>query len=174
MNLITPKQPLPVQTDELHAPRPWIYLCGSCASERWNDWRPEFTHHLEQYDCTVLDPYTNPYPKHFGASDFMAQATWEFHAAERADLVVVRIDRTHMATVSLLELGRLLNAPTGDLLVYLHDEHPAFNHVRFALKEHDVYLAPDTIDLLSKVCYWIEARKEDRWLRSRPHLLRET
>lgn len=86
-----------------------IFLAGSIEMGNCEDWQTQLTHQLEPFDVTILNPRRDDFDvsqeQSIQNDYFREQVEWELQALEDVDIIVMYLDPTTKAPISLMELG---------------------------------------------------------------------
>jgi hypothetical protein len=87
---------------------PFLFLAGSIEMGAAVHWQAEVTQRL-QSRFNILNPrrldWDNHWEQHCENAHFFQQVSWELHALEKADVILMYFDPNTKSPISLLELG---------------------------------------------------------------------
>lgn len=86
-----------------------IFLAGSIEMGTAENWQEEITQELYEYNVNILNPRRDDFDELQEQSIkndyFREQVEWELNALEDADFIVMYLDPTTKAPISMMELG---------------------------------------------------------------------
>lgn len=106
-----PARPIPHLNE---SPRPWVFLAGSIEMGAAADWQSKVESTLKVFTGTLFNPRRDEWDASWdhGHPELIRQINWELDFLERADVILMYLDPTTRAPISLLELG--LNSNPGE------------------------------------------------------------
>lgn len=127
-----------VENPKLHS----IFLAGSIEMGKASEWQIEVTKQFENSDVIILNPrrldWDSSWKQDISDPHFRKQVYWEHDALEDADHVLMFLEPTTMAPVSLMEAG--LMARKGSLWICCPEGYWRRGNIQVLCERHDIPL----------------------------------
>lgn len=122
------------------ADRKFVFLAGSIAMGKAEDWQTEAEKALADENIVIMNPRRDDWPDNVDQSihnlTFREQVEWELFAQADADVILIYFHPDTQAPIALLELG--LFAADGDLVVCCPDGFYRKGNVDIVCDAYDI------------------------------------
>jgi hypothetical protein len=100
------KAPNNINQRDIH--KPSMFLAGSIEMGQAENWQDTMTKYFEK-DFNIFNPrrdnWDSSWVQSFDNPEFFQQVSWELHALDFSDIIIMYFDPKTMSPISLLELG---------------------------------------------------------------------